>query len=171
VSCIASLLSVSKYPCNDSLSWTSPLGCVATAGQHAGSNSTAQLRTLHTVCYWWPLLLLCGVCVVCRYTPELSWVERCYRQASKHLHAADPHDIVVLLGAWGEMGYTPRDRLFLNQVSGASHLHQTTVQWNCGISYSTHIGVQQVPSADGTAPVLCVTGCLTFCMWLIEDMW
>lgn len=56
-----------------------------------------------------PLLLL-------RYTPELQWVERSYRQASKHLHAADPTDVCVLMGAWGEMGFTPRDRLFLNQV-------------------------------------------------------
>ena len=52
----------------------------------------------------------------CRYTPELSWVERSYRQASKHLHAAEATDIAVLLGAWGEFGYTPRDRLFMNQV-------------------------------------------------------
>jgi hypothetical protein len=53
-----------------------------------------------------------------RYTPELQWVERSYRQASKHLHAADPTDVCALMGAWGEMGYTPRDRLFLNQVRG-----------------------------------------------------
>jgi hypothetical protein len=55
----------------------------------------------------------------CRYTPELSWVEPSYRQAGKHLHAAEAADIAVLMGAWGEMGYTPRDRLFLNQVRRA----------------------------------------------------
>jgi hypothetical protein len=43
-------------------------------------------------------------------------VERCYRQASKHLHAAEPADVAALVWAWGQMGYVPRDRLFLNQV-------------------------------------------------------
>lgn len=43
-------------------------------------------------------------------------MERTYRQAAKHLHAAQAADIAVLMGAWGELGYTPRDRLFMNQV-------------------------------------------------------
>ncbi|WIA30745.1 hypothetical protein OEZ86_000811 [Tetradesmus obliquus] len=50
------------------------------------------------------------------FVPDLPWVERCYRQASKHLHAAAPGDVCSLVWAWGELGYTPRDILFLNQV-------------------------------------------------------
>ena len=45
-----------------------------------------------------------------------------YRQAGKHLHAAKAADIAVLMGAWGEMGYARRDRLFLNQVMRAGSL-------------------------------------------------
>lgn len=64
---------------------------------------------------------------VCRFTPGLSWIERTYRQASKHLHAADAADIAVLMGAWGELGYTPRDRLYMNQVRqhSCTHLFET----------------------------------------------
>lgn len=68
-----------------------------------------------------PAVAASAVGAPCRYTPELSWVERSYRQAGKHLHAAEAADIAVLMGAWGEFGYTPRDRLFLNQVRRAGH--------------------------------------------------
>eukprot|EP00878_Enallax_costatus_P018638 GHUV01019629.1.p1 GENE.GHUV01019629.1~~GHUV01019629.1.p1 ORF type:complete len:269 (+),score=104.01 GHUV01019629.1:307-1113(+) len=50
------------------------------------------------------------------FTPHLQWVERSYRQALKHIHASNAGDVCSLMWAWGEMGYTPRDRLFMNQV-------------------------------------------------------
>lgn len=52
----------------------------------------------------------------CSFVPGLPWVERTYRQAAKHLHAAEPGDVCDLLWAWAQAGYTPRDRLFMNQV-------------------------------------------------------
>jgi hypothetical protein len=43
-------------------------------------------------------------------------MERTYRQASKHIHAADAADVAGLMWAWGTLGYTPRDVLLMNQV-------------------------------------------------------
>ncbi|KAF8068349.1 CYP59 [Scenedesmus sp. PABB004] len=78
---------------------------LAAAAEHkVGALSFPQLTTV-----------LCALATV-GFTPPLEWVERSYRQAAKHLHAADPRDVCGVMWAWGEMGYTPRDRLFINQV-------------------------------------------------------
>eukprot|EP00775_Hariotina_reticulata_P005825 gene5825-6066_t len=54
------------------------------------------------------------------FVPNLQWMERTYRQASKHIHAADPADVAGLMWAWGTLGYTPRDVLLMNQVKQIS---------------------------------------------------
>jgi hypothetical protein len=74
---------------------------------------TSEPVTLHLQATAAPVLL-------CRFVPDLQWIERCYRQASKHLHAAEPGDVCALIWAWGAMGYIPRDILFLNQVRDIS---------------------------------------------------
>lgn len=51
--------------------------------------------------------------------PPLGWVERAYRQAKKHLPAATPAALARLLWAWGEWGYSPRDRPFANDLKNA----------------------------------------------------
>ncbi|GBF89481.1 hypothetical protein Rsub_02053 [Raphidocelis subcapitata] len=53
------------------------------------------------------------------YVPPLGWVERAYRQAKKHLVAAEPRPLAQLLWAWGEWGYSPRDRLLVNRFKMA----------------------------------------------------
>jgi len=49
-----------------------------------------------------------------RFVPPLNWVERAYRQAKKHVKAAAPTPLAQLLWAWGEWGYSPRDKPFVN---------------------------------------------------------
>jgi hypothetical protein len=53
--------------------------------------------------------------------PPLNWVERAYRQAKKHASAApsQPAALAQLLWAWGEWGYTPRDRPLVNDFKAA----------------------------------------------------
>ncbi len=43
-------------------------------------------------------------------------MERAFRQAAKHIAAATPAQLSDLLCAWGEMGYTPNDRPFMNEL-------------------------------------------------------
>lgn len=54
-----------------------------------------------------------------RYVPPLGWVERAQRQAKKHLAAAEPLPLSQLLWAWGEWGYSPRDKPLVNEIKGA----------------------------------------------------
>ena len=54
-----------------------------------------------------------------RFVPPLAWVERAYRQAKKHISAAEPEALAQLLWAWGEWGYCPRDRPLVNEVKAA----------------------------------------------------
>lgn len=50
------------------------------------------------------------------FVPSLNWVERAYRQAKKHIAAAEPRPLAELLWAWGEWGYSPRDKPFVNAL-------------------------------------------------------
>lgn len=53
------------------------------------------------------------------YVPSLAWVERAYRQAKKHASAATPPSLAQLLWAWGEWGYSPRDKPLVNILKGS----------------------------------------------------
>jgi len=76
---------------------------------------------------WWPAtscwlrlaLHACLPCVVapcCRHVPTLNWLDKAQRQAVKHYSTATGQQIAALLWSWGEFGYTPNDKLFMNQL-------------------------------------------------------
>lgn len=50
------------------------------------------------------------------YVPSLNWLDKAQRQANKHLETATGAHIAALLWAWGEFGYTPNDKLFMNRL-------------------------------------------------------
>jgi hypothetical protein len=48
--------------------------------------------------------------------PTLNWLDKAQRQAVKHYSTATGQQIAALLWSWGEFGYTPNDKLFMNQL-------------------------------------------------------
>lgn len=76
---------------------------------YMASNATQQASKQQLV--FFPLHLYHG-----RFVPSLNWLEQSYRQAKKHYSAAEAADVAALLWAWGEFGYTPKDKLFMNEM-------------------------------------------------------